>query len=163
MKLDEAYNKVGESQVFKKWHEENNDSYLCHAFVMYDPKVKNEWQLGYYNKESDRIVTFTVSDKITKNPESEVFKEKGIVKKLDFEKVKITVEEADKISSDVQKKEYSAHLPVKKIMILQNLDVGQVWNITLVTATFKTINIKVDSFSGKVIKHTLVDFFKVEK
>ena len=66
------------------------------------------------------------------------------------------------IADDLQKKEYSVHAPAKKIVIIQSLDIGQVWNITFLTKTFKTLNVKIDSQDGSISAHGLIDFFKVE-
>ena len=48
----------------------------------------------------------------------------------------------------------------KTIAILQNIELGQLWNITLVTSSLKTINIKIDAKTGKTIKHELISLFQ---
>ena len=153
--------KLENSNVFKEWKKENKYYYLAHAFLMIDPQVKREWQIGYYNKQKDKIVTFCVDKKITKNPEEDVFKKKGIVDKLDLSKVKVSYEKALKITEKFQKEKYSAHETEKKILILQNLE-KQIWNITFISKAFATLNIKVDAEDGKIISHNLTKLFSFE-
>ena len=125
--------------------------------------VQADWQLGYYNPSNDTLTSFTVNDKVIQNPDAEIFKNKTKVQKLDVDKVKINLDEALSKSEKLQKEKYSVHDPLKKIVILQNLDMGQVWNITYVTQTFKTLNIKINSETGEIVKYDLIDLFKVEK
>ena len=51
--------------------------------------------------------------------------------------------------------EYKQETPFKIITILQKLDIGQVYNITYVTQSFKVLNFKIDSSNGKVLKKSL--------
>lgn len=163
MEYTEALEKLKISDTFKEWKKSNAKSYLTHAFTMVDPGVKEEWQIGYYNPDEDSITTFAIADTITKNPESEAFKEEKKISGLDTEKVSVTFRQAMDSAEKIQKEKYSAHTAFKKIVILQNLDVGQVWNITYVTNTFKTLNIKIDAATGALVKDELVDLFRIEK
>ena len=127
---------------------------------------KEEWQVGYYNKEKDNMISFQVADKITKNLESDVFKEKKTVRKLDLEKVNIDFEEAVNKCIDAHNKLHPVGIISKQIIILQHLKQGQVWNITLLTTTMNTTNLKLDSSTGKIISKetfSLGDLLKVDK
>lgn len=164
MEFLEAIKKLNESKVFKEWNKNNkNKYYLSHAFIMKDQQVKEDWQIGYCNKENKKIVTFNVSDEIIKNPETEALNDNKEILKLNLDKIKITLNKALEIAEKKQKEKYSAHIPFKKIIILQNLDLGQVWNITYVTNTFKTLNIKIDSETGEVLSDELLEIFKIER
>jgi hypothetical protein len=164
MEFNEALSLLMKSIEFKDWKKQNNLSYLSHAFIMVDPEVKEEWQIGFFNHKSENVVTFNIGKEITMNPESEPLSEDKMIEKLDPAKVKITLQQALDIAEKTQKEKYSAHSPFKKIVLLQKLiDVGQVWNITYVTNTFKTLNIKIDSQDGKVLKDDLLDLFRVDK
>ena len=77
MEAKEAVVRLEQSSIFLDWKKDNPKAYLANAFMMMDPAVVAEWQVGYYVPDTDRITTFGVGDKITKNPESEVFKEKN--------------------------------------------------------------------------------------
>ena len=98
------------------------------------------------------------------SPESEVFKkEKTVVKRLDIKKVKKDFEDAVSIANKFQREKYSTEIPIKKIVVLQNIDFGQIWNITFISKTFNTLNMKIDAGSGKVKKHELVSLFSMGK
>jgi len=154
--------KLEDSDVFEEWKKDNKEFYLVHAFLMIDPVVKREWQIGYYSKKKDNIVTFVVNKEITKNPEEKVFKKSGIVKKLDMSTVKIPYEKALKTAEKFQKEHYKTHDTEKKIIILQNLE-EQIWNLTFVSKAFSTLNIKVDAGSGKIVSHNLTNLFSFDK
>ena len=86
-----------------------------------------------------------------------------MVKELLLDKLKINLDQALSIAEKLQKEKYKNDPPLKKILIIQNLDIGQVWNITFVTATLKTLNVKVDSETGEVLEHkadSILDFAK---
>lgn len=163
MEFTEALKKLETSKEYKDWAKENKDSYLSHAFIMVDPNIKEEWQIGYCDNANEKIITFAIGEGITKNPDAEPFKDETRIRELDPKRVKLTMQDALGKAEDVQKKKYSAHTPFKKIVILQNLDVGQVWNITYVTNTFKTLNIKIDAETGEILKDDLIDFFRIDK
>jgi len=129
---------------------------------MLDPNIKKEWQIGYYNEKKDKITTFDVSDKIIRNPEAEAFKKDGAIKKLSLENVKVSFEKVVEIADVIQKQKYSRCSTSNRIIILQTLD-RQIWNITYVSATMETLNIKVDAETGEVISDSMASLFKIEK
>lgn len=163
MDFREALQKLNKSSEFVEWHTKHNNSYLSYGFIMIAKDVRADWQLGYYNPSNDTLTSFSVNKTVIQNPDAEIFKNKTKVQKLDLAKVKITLEKALDKSEKLQKEKYSVHDALKKIAILQNLDMGQVWNITYVTQTFKTLNIKINSETGEIVKYDLIDLFKVEK
>jgi len=163
MKFKEKLSELEKSVEFKNWKKEHSSSYLTYGFMMISPDVKKEWQIGYYNPDLDKITTFAVSDKITRNPDSEIFKDKKKVQELEKDKVKISLDSALEKADKVQREKYAVHTPLKKIAILQKLNIGQVWNITYITKTFKTLNIKVSSEDGEVLKYDLIELFKFDK
>jgi len=161
----ESVKKLENSAEFKKFKKENKEAFLTHVFYMLDEANRNAVQLGYYNKPKDRITTFIVEgSNIIKNPEAEVFKEQEtVMNPLDLGKVKLDVNEAIKIADRLQHEKYKEEVPVKRIAILQHLPVGQVWNITFVTQTFKTLNIKVDAGTGKIVSDKLLSIVEFGK
>jgi len=161
----EAIKTLENSKEFKEFRKQNKTAFLTHVFYMLDEANKNAVQIGYYNKAKDKITTFIVEgNSIIKNPEAEVFKEQEtIMKPLDLSKVKIDVDEAVEIADNLQKAKYKEEIPIKKIAILQHLPVGQVWNITFVAQTFKTLNIKIDSETRKVVSEKLLSIVEFGK
>ncbi len=160
--ISELVEKLENSNVFKEWKKQNKEYYLVHAFYMIDPQVKKEWQIGYYNKDKDKIVTFCVNDEITINPAEDVFKKSGIINKLDISKIKVDFEKAKKIAEKFQEEHYPEHETKKKIIILQNLE-KHVWNFTFISGQMATLNIKVNAETGKVFSHNLTNLFSFDK
>ena len=53
---------------------------------------------------------------------------------------------------------------MKIIMLIQNHNkLGNIWNITYVTESFKTLNIKIDAASGKIVRDELIELFQFKK
>jgi hypothetical protein len=167
MQVKDKLSQLQKNKIFTEWKKENKDSYLAHVFRMLDEANEKLWQFGYYNKD-DSITTFILDEnEISEIPEQEIFKKsKKKLGKLDMGKVKVSFEDALKKAEDVQNKKYKQHPIMKKIIILQTIDDGQVFNMTFVTQTFGTINIHIDSETGKVKSDkftSLMDIARVEK
>jgi len=158
--LEHSFKRMEESAVFINWKKENREAYLAHAFNMVEGKKQSGWQFGYYIKSKDRVVTFFVEDVVKKSPESEIFKkDEKAVKKLELSKVKVGADRALELASGLQKEKYKGHEPQKEVVLLQTIDAGQVWNITFVTRTFDTLNIKICAESGEVKSDNLTSLF----
>ncbi len=152
--------KLEASKEFKEWRKEHKDNYLVHVFKLLDKANENEWQIGYYNKKNDRITTFVTNGKISINPESEIFKDAELIMPLELEKVSLSYEQIAKAAEEFQEQKYQKEKPLKVIMILQHIKTGHVWNITYVTQTYKTLNMKIDSSTGEVQSHNLASIFE---
>lgn len=168
MDVKDALGKVTGSDLYTKFMEAHPGSYLAHCFQMIDDVNSGTWQIGFFSKKEDRLVTFFVSgDEIEENPPAEVLKkEEDVVKELDMDKVKIGFDEALVKGDAFKAEKYSAETVTKKIGILQHLPLGQVYNFTYVTASFKILNMKIDAGSGEVLEHqfnSLMDLGKVLK
>ena len=154
-----AYKKLVSSDIFKKWRGENSEAYLSHLFGETDEQLEiGPWQIGYYDREADKIITFVAGSDIEQMPAEEVFKKEGIVQELEFEKVKVSEKEAMNAAIRLQKKKYPQHPIMKGIVILQRLD-RIVWNVTFITASFAALNIKIDAVKGDIVKDGLNTFF----
>ncbi|MBU4284190.1 MAG: hypothetical protein KJ968_03715 [Nanoarchaeota archaeon] len=161
MDFKTALKKLKNSSEFRKWISKNKKSYLTYAFTMIENSEKSEWQIGYYDKSLDKVTVFTISNNIEINPEQDVFKKPGTaVKKINLKDVKFGLDKVLKKTQNIKEKKYSKELVTKTIAILQNIDLGQLWNITLITSSLNTINIKIDAKTGKTIKHELVSLFQ---
>ncbi len=153
MELKNAIDKLKLSEEFTKFKEENSNYYLAHAFSIVDTE-EIEWQVGYYGVEKDNVIVFEVGDIVTVHPQSEVFKKPGTtVKELKLEDIKISLKQAAEIADELVKKKYSAETINKTIAIIQNLELP-LYNLTLVTATFHIINIKINADTGEIISET---------
>ncbi|MFH0875419.1 MAG: hypothetical protein V1859_05760 [archaeon] len=154
------------SAVFEEWKKENRDAFLANGFCIFDNLEDAEWQVGYYVPSADVLATFNVSKNITKNPDSPMFrdeeKEKD-VKKIDTTQIRITFMEAVVKTEHMQNQKYPAHTPQKRFAVLQYIQGILLWNITYVTTTFNTLNIKIDAVTGNIISDELISIFQVQK
>ncbi|MBW2976748.1 hypothetical protein KY347_04855 [Candidatus Woesearchaeota archaeon] len=161
MELNSALKKLNESSGFISWKNKSKDIFFSYAFRMIEEnsnKSNEDWQLGFYNKTTDKITTFTVNDAgIEIQQEQEIFKKPGMqVNPLDIKKVKVPFEKILKETAGLQKKECPAELAGKTIAVLQNLEgYGTIWNITCIMRSFKTLNVKINAETGKIMAHSL--------
>ena len=117
---------------------------------------EKDWQIGYHNKNGT-MTTFTIEKtEIRITPEQEVFKQPATkVKKLNCNNVKVDFDKALDIALVQQQKKYKKDSPLKRIVILQCLDMGNVWNMTYVTQCFNTLNFKILCSNGKIKEEKL--------
>ena len=92
MELKSAFKKLKESKEFKDLSKENKDIYFSYALIMLEDNKSIPWQLGFYHKSTDKMITFIVDkNEIKMEKEEEIFKKPGMeVKPLDIEKAKIS-------------------------------------------------------------------------
>jgi len=155
MDLHETLAKLTRSSVFKDWHAENKEYFLAHAFVMLDEANKGVWQIGFYSKEKERMVTFIVAgDSVNHTEEQEVLRTEGEIAKLDPEEVKHSIEEALKTAKACLQENYRGEMVLKEFFIIQNAEGHPMFNITYFTQSLKTINVKINAKTGEIIKHS---------
>jgi len=150
MDIKEIYDKVTKNKVF------DNFGYLVHFFVMLDDKFEptEDWQVGFYNKKTKEVESFIASEQVEIVEKSKAFRhDTKDVQKLDISKVKIDFKKALDIAKKFQEEKYKGQPAKKVIAILQVLDSIPTWNITFITYTYSTLNIKVNAVTGKVYKH----------
>lgn len=162
MQFKDLIKEIESKKEFKEWKNKHNDFYLVHAFVMMDEANKDTWQIGYYHKEDNKMVTIVKQGgKIDFVPEQGILKASEEIHPLNPEEIKITPEEAIDTAKECIKKHYQTEPVIKYFFILQHFEGETIYNITYITNTFKTINIKVSAIDGKIIKHScekLADF-----
>ncbi|MBW2974910.1 hypothetical protein KY366_04295 [Candidatus Woesearchaeota archaeon] len=156
MEITNVLKRLEESKSFKEWEKKNKQSFLAHVFKMLDDANKDDWQVGYYNKD-DTITTFIITPQDIRIAETEnIFKRpEAKIKKLEKEKIKVDITNALQTAEKIQTTEYAQETPFKIITILQKLDMGQVYNITYITQSFKVLNLKIDCSDGKVLEKKL--------
>jgi hypothetical protein len=162
MNVKSALEKLESSDEYDAWKASHKDAYLTHVFAMLE-KEGAVWQIGYFDPEDGLIYAFEVADKIKLNdPEPPFGPEGTVVDEVNMDDVKVPLVDVLDTVAELQHKKYADHKPLKKIIILQVLkDFGLVYNVTYVTETFKTLNIKIDADSGKVVEDKLVEIFKM--
>ena len=166
MGLKQALKRLKESKEFKDLSKKIKEIYFSYALIMIEDDKTAPWQIGFYHKSTDKMITFVVDkNEIKIHEEEEIFKKPGMeVKKIDMEKVKIPYNELLKKAEDFRKNKYPKELVSKTIAILQNLkEYGNIWNITYVMQSFKTLNMKINADNGKILSQeiqSLMDFVK---
>ena len=166
MELKQAFEKVSKNKEYKDSIMENNGIFFSYALITIEKNDASPWQLGFYDKAADKITTFVIGkDEISVQKEEEVFKKPGMeVKPIDMEKAKLKFDEIIKKAEKFKKEEYPKESISKTIAILQNIeDYGTIWNITFVTDSFKTLNLKINAENGEIMHHNLesiMDFVK---
>ena len=155
-----------EREEYKKWQEGRPGAKLVHLFLMLDPGKDVQYDIGFFDFDTKLMTSFIVDETLSSleiSETKEVFsKDLSTIKPLDEGMIKVHYEDAVKTANELQKKEYAQHVPMKEVVVLQNLDIGQVWNITYITKTFQTLNIKVDAESGKIVEHNLHALFSFD-
>ena len=166
MDLMSALKRLKQSKEFSSLGEKIEGIYFSYAMTILENNKSTPWRLGFYHKSTDKMMTFIVDeDEIKMEKEEEIFKKPGMeVKKVDIEKIKIPYDEILKKAEELRKNRHPPELARKTIVILQNLgEFGNIWNITYVTHSFKTLNIKINAENGKILHHSLdslMDFVK---
>jgi len=140
---------VEKSDLFKKYGEDNPDSYLVHYFSMQKNNDREE-QIGYFSPTTKLVTTFTKEPAIAGSDEPA--SKEDTVKKLDMSEVSVSLDGALETAHTIMKENYSSQNVTQEICVLQNLG-EQLWNLTLVTSAFNMINIRIDAKTGAVIKH----------
>lgn len=162
MKVQSVVADLEACKEFRAWRAKDKDSFLVHLFMVVD-KEHIQWHVGYCDKK-DRITTFDIEDKIKIHPREQAFKKPGsVIKKLDLNLVKIDIAELLERMHRIQQEKYPSELPVRKIIILQHIDEGQVYNMTYVTAGLKTLNIKFDAATGEIKDEQLQKLFTIDQ
>ncbi|MBI2651684.1 hypothetical protein HYX01_04390 [Candidatus Woesearchaeota archaeon] len=160
MELKSALEKLKKSTEFLEWSKENTNNFFSYAFQIPEEN-KEDWQLGFYQKSTDKMTTFIVgATLITIRKDEEIFKKPDMeLIPIDVKKVKVSFNKISKKAINFQKENYPKELISKTIAILQNLkECGDHWNITYITHSFNALNIKVNAENGEVISHSLDNF-----
>ena len=166
MELKQTLKKLKESKEFTDWNKKNPNNFFSYAFKMLENNKEGSWQLGFYHKAADRVTTFVANpNSIEMQEEEEIFKKPDMeVVPVDIKKIKVPFEKILKKAELFQKKKYPAELVSKTIAILQNLkEYGNIWNITYVTLSFKTLNMKINAENGKILHHSLESLMNIVK
>ena len=173
MLIQDKIDNLKSSEAYEQWlHECDSESYLAHIFIMLE-KVDQTTilenlpvQIGFYNPSNDTITVFSIDQEnnVKKLPDSEVFKEEDkTVVRLDPDSVKIDLKDPFDKAVEFAEKNYQKHQPDRIICILQNIEEQQVYNVTVVTKSFHMINVRIDTSTGEIVKHSISSVFDLKK
>ena len=123
---------------------------------------KGDWQADFYSKKTQKLASFKELNLEIIKTEDELFqKEKQDPEELNIKEAKIGLTDALTKVNLTLKEKHPGNPPQKYIIILQMLEGKLTWNVTILTETFKVINIKIDCTSGKVLKDTEENLLKL--
>ncbi|MFT4313326.1 MAG: hypothetical protein ACMXYA_02875 [Candidatus Woesearchaeota archaeon] len=159
-----AYTRLQESQTYTDWKKDNPDFKLAHCFFMKDQKAQKDWHFGFINEKTEELINFIVGNEITFESHTELAKQPDQhVLPLDIDAVSVTLEEAEKKLLEVVDDENQGGVTTT-IFLLQNIPmIGTVWNVTAVTLTWKTLNVKIDAQTGDIKLKGTKSLFDVKK
>ena len=149
MDMKKKQHELETSMLFQKWKQHHHDAYLTHFFILNNHEV----QIGYYEPTKDTMWTFSSSGTFTED--KEIFKEQKTVPALEMKQVSVSLEKAKEIADAYYKEKYSGDTISKEIIVLQNLDNKAVYNLTIITMTFKMMNIRIDALTGEIISQKM--------
>jgi hypothetical protein len=154
-----------ERDEFKEWTKHKKDFYPVHFFAFFDRNFMKDCHVGFFDNEKGVMDTFALAnDRIEINTESDLLKPAHAkIKQLELDRIRIGTEEAFDKLNKLMREKYKKEGIDKIFFILQNIDVGQVWNITTVTKSFNTLNVKIDSESGKIVEDKLMSIFEFRR
>lgn len=158
--------KLKKSKKFDHWKKNKKNIFFSYAFKILNDDNFLGWQIGYYNKDNDKMTTFSIiDDNIDIEKEEEIFKKPDMsVIKIDMEKIKIPFEKILEKVKEFKKKKYPNEIEEKIIVVLQNLEkFGNIWNLTYLTKAFNTLNVKVNPENGEILHHKLSSIFAFKK
>ncbi len=126
-----------------------NDAYL--SFIYYSD---DDFQLGFYlpNENKHRVFYIKPNHKDSEIVVNDEENKKDAPMKLDIDRVVITLEDAKNIADEIFATNYPGERYYKQIFILQEIDLGIVWNVIILTNKFEMINFKICAETGRLLK-----------
>jgi uncharacterized membrane protein YkoI len=131
--------------------------YLVHFFgnLKDDFSPEGNWQVGFYLPEEKVVQTYSYDAGNLSMEEGKPFqKVQKHVDELKLEEVHISFDEMKRKVNSFLKETYPGKFALKIILVVQVIEVP-VWNLTLVTSDFNTLNVKVDAKTGDILDHQL--------
>ena len=144
------------SKEYKDFMDSNPEAYLVHVFFM----TNSSPQIVFYSKKSKKVSTFeinTLNTSIVFHEEQPFQETEHDIKELELSKITIDFNKALEIANNIKDEFYKKEMVNRQVVILQHLNIGQIFNITFITQTFKTLNIKINAETEEVISHELAN------
>ena len=149
MTVKESFELLKKSEEYKEFERNEKGFYFVHAIKVSEHNKPGKWEFGFYNPDRDKITTFETNPYV-RQPEQDAFKKDGIINELDMNNVQIPYEMAMTLAEEQRVSKFNSEPVTKTIALLQTIH-KQVWNITLVTAAFSLINVRIDAATAEII------------
>lgn len=160
MEIKELISRVESSLEYKNWRNSNPEPFLTSIFTIPDSDPQ-EWSLNYFDANKEEINSFVVNGDITLTIHTEILSN-GVPVQLEPEKVSVAYSKVLSIANDLMKKKYTAFKPARSMVVLQNIEGVQVWNISYFSALLHTLNIRINASDGTVILDKLLSIIHFE-
>jgi hypothetical protein len=158
--------KLEDSEEFKKFKEENKDSYLCSGFFIIDLESKtpeNKYHFDFYIPESKKTFSFQLEDGVKlielERFEENILKEVSMKDNFDFDEIKEMIlkeMEEKKINNKIQKIIFSLQNQEGKDMLFGTIILS---GLGILKMTFDISEKKLDDFEKK----SFFDMMKIVK
>ncbi len=146
--LQQLIKKVTNHNLYITFTDKHPQAVLAHVFIQ-----DNTFQVGCYDANKQKMTTFVVQDdRIDRIDDQEVLLKDGTILPLDIEQCTIIPAAAKKIFSDTAKKEFPKEIQKNFFMILQQTPEEPIYNMTALTISFKTLNVKISAADGTIKK-----------
>ena len=159
-KIKESYRLLLASKEFK------HKGFLSGAFVTGNSETleKEDWQLDFYNKETDTMTAYRVKkEAVEVDEDSSVFRdeEKNVdIEELDLSEIKKDYAAIKELLNTML--EGHRETAVKTSIILQKQNVP-IWNIIYITKNFNLLNIKINAKDGSILEDRVINLLSFEK
>ncbi len=158
MKLKELLEELTETPQYKKFKEENPNSFFSAGFFVLDLENKTETiQLDFFLPEKKKVAAFEFPFKEPKIHEDKI--EEMIEQSPD---VKIDIDDVEKVAKEKIRENNSQIIPTKIIAVLSKNQ----WNLTCMDNSLGIVQLKINAITGEqnsFNKGSLMDFMGVQR
>ncbi len=124
--------------------------FLAHIFHTGSSPI----QVGYCRKETGTILSFEMGESIKYLGESDALKGETPIEELRLESVTLDLDSALELAGREMASHYPREKKTSELAVLQKVGNDTLYNITFFTASFRTVNIRIDAGSGNVLSVT---------
>ena len=156
-KLKNDYKRLLKSKEF------NNNGFLCGAFLICELNnlEKTDWQIDFYDNDSNKITTYIMNEYIQVVKNSEVLKKEDTeIEELNLEEIKVDFKDIKEMLKNILDKYNEEASRITIIIQKQNIPV---WNIIYITKKFNLINIRVNAIDNSLLEEKNVSLVSFEK
>jgi len=146
MNLAKIVEDVEKNDLYWKFHTKYAAAYLAYVFVQ-----EEVVQVGFFDSKTQLMTTFVVSgERVDVIEDQEILRKEGDLLPLDLARCVLSLEQAKDIFAKVHKEKYAVEVLKSVFVVLQQSLDGPVYNMTALTNSLKTLNVKISAESGVV-------------
>lgn len=159
IKIKELLKLLEKSEIYKKFKQENPDSFFCAGFFTIDPdREKQELSLDF--KAGDQIASFSLTNGEFDFKQEEVLDKTKPINEIKKE-VRIEISDIEEIIKKELKKRSIVNEIEKLIIVLQENQGKIIYNTTCLLKGLKILLVHIDSQKGEILKFENKSLFDV--